>query len=110
MQTVLHVYCRRGPSLRDAVAHDRRLLRRRYRLMVVTAHKAGRNPGWLKLRSTEPDRPGAVNVEWNRDLNVLTCRVVTKLRNRPNLIVSDLLDYLLARHWRRLESITIAPR
>lgn len=109
MQTVIHVYCRPGQSLRDAVAHDGRLLRR-YRLKVVAAHKPGRNPGWLKLRSTEPDRPGAVNIEWNRDVNVLTCRVVTKLRNRPHLIVSDLLDYLLARHWRRLESITIAPR
>ncbi len=108
MQTVIQVYCRRGQSLRDAVARDRRL--RRHRLTVVKAHQPGRNPGWLKLRSTDPERPGAINIEWNRDVALLTCRVVTKHRNRPHLIIGDFLDYLLARHWRRLESITIAPR
>jgi hypothetical protein len=109
MQTVVHVYCSRGRSLRDAIAHDVEL--EDYRLTVVRSHQAGRNPGWLKLHSTEPvERPGAVNVEWNRDLSVLTCRVVTKGGNRPAMIVSDLVDYLLARHWRRLQSVTISPR
>lgn len=108
MQTVVHVYCRRGRSLRDAMARDSRL--EDHRLEVVRAHQAGRNPGWLKLRSTDAERPGAVNVEWSRDLNVLTCRIVTKLGNKPAMIVSDLIDYLLARHWRRLESVTISPR
>jgi hypothetical protein len=108
MQTVVHVYFRPGPSLRDAIARDPRL--RRHHLKVVRAHTPGRNPGWLKLRSTEARRPGAVNVEWNRDLSLLTCRLVTKHRNRPIAIASDLIGYLLARHWRRLESLTIAPR
>lgn len=109
MQTVVHVYCRRGNSLRDAIARDERL--EKYKLTVVRAHQAGRNPGWLKLHSTEPmERPGAVNIEWSRDLNVLTCRVVTKGGNRPATIVSDLVAYLLARHWGRLESLIISPR
>ena len=108
MQTVVHVYCRRGLSLRDAIARDPRL--DQHRLEVVRAHQAGRNPGWLKLHSTDPERPGAVNIEWNRDLNILTCRIVTKLGNKPAMIVSDLVKYLLACHWGRLESVTISRR
>jgi hypothetical protein len=108
MQTVVQVFCTPGRSLRDAISGDRRL--QGHDLGVVAARKPGRNPGWLKLRSLHPERPGAVNVEWNRDLRLLTCRIVTKLRNRPNMIASDLVGYLLSRHWRRIESITIAPR
>lgn len=108
MQTVVQVFCTPGRSLRDAISGDRRL--DRHSLDVIAAHKPGRNPGWLKLRSRKPERRGAINIEWNRDLRLLTCRIVTKLRNRPNMIASDFVDYLLSRHWRRIESITIAPR
>ena len=108
MQTLIHVYCRRGDSLRRRIATDDRLAD--HHLEVVVQQIAGRKPGWLKLHSTEPDRPGALNIEWDGDTAVLTCRVVTRNRNRPDLIVGDFLEYLLACQWGRIEQVTVAPR
>jgi len=40
----------------------------------------------------------------------LICRVVTKLGNKPNSIIGDFVDYLLARHQSRILSIHIMRR
>jgi hypothetical protein len=106
MQTLIHVYCRSGSSLRERIAKDRRL--DRHHLYVVKEHQPGRSPGWLKLRSTEPDRHGAINLEWDSE-GVLRCRVVNRGAGRPNSIVGDFLEYVIARYWRCVKTITIVP-
>ena len=108
MQTLIHVYCRPGESLRRRIALDERLAN--HRLEVVVQQIAGRKPGWLKVHSSDPDRPGAINIEWDGNTYLLTCRVVTRNRNKPNLIVGDFLEYLLACQWSRIEQIVVAPR
>lgn len=108
MQTLITVHCTRGGSLRDALENDARR-ETHHGLRVVWAHKPGRHPGWLKLHSTHPDRPGAINVEWDGDARLLLCRVITRGRSRPHFITGDLIDYLMARHRRRIRFIVITP-
>ncbi len=108
MQTLITVHCTRGASLRDAIENDPQR-EKRHALEVVWAHKPGRYPGWLKLRSTAPDRPGAVNVEWDGDARLLLCRVITRGKSRQHLIIGDLVDYLIARHRRRIRFMVITP-
>ena len=106
MQTVIQVHCSRGQSLRDKIAKDSRL--DQHSLYVVKEHQPGRSPGWLKIRSTEPDRRGAINLQWDA-AGVLRCRVVNRGKGKPNLIVGDFLDYLLARHRKRIRVVTLLP-
>ncbi|TFH66630.1 MAG: hypothetical protein E4G90_02560 [Gemmatimonadales bacterium] len=107
MQTLIQVLCRRGRSLREAIADDGRLSR--YGLEVVQELKAGRSPGWMKLKSVHRDHRGAINVEWDPPMQTLRCRVVTKGRGRPGEITAEFLHYLLAIHHRRIESVLIRP-
>ena len=109
MQTLIQLYSTSRTSLREAIANDGRHLRA-YALEIVTEQKAGRKPGWLKLRSTVKDRPGAINVEWDANTRALTCRVVNRGGARPHRIIGDLVDYLLFRHRKRMQWMTIAPR
>jgi hypothetical protein len=108
MQTLIQAYCRRGPSLRERIARDRRLSR--FDLEVIKEKQPGRSPGWLKLRSRNERIPGVANVEWDKGLKLLTCRVVTKLGNPPDRLVGDLVSYLIRGHGTRVESITVALR
>jgi len=108
MQTLVQVFSTAGSSLREAIADDPRL--ERHAFVVSQEHKPGRQPGWLKLRSSQPDRRGAINVEWEGATHLLNCRIITKGGNRPNLIAGDFIEYLLARHRRRIQSILIVPR
>jgi hypothetical protein len=108
VQTVIHVFCRRGRSLRERVARDGRLAK--YGLEVIREKQPGRSPGWMKLRSTRGAAPGVVNIEWDKDLNLLTCRIVTKLGNKPKRLVGDLVAYFLGAHWSRAEALSIALR
>ena len=107
MQTVIHIHCTPGPSLRESITRDRRLLP--HMLQVAKTQKLGRAPGWLKLRSTEADRRGALNIQWHPAGAVLQCRVVNRGAGKPNLIVGDFLDYVLARFRKRVKAITIIP-
>ena len=108
MQILVQVMCTRGPSLREKIANDPQTGRH---LVVVTLEKKpGRSRGWMKVHSTEAERKGAINVEWDARTHVLICRVVTKGGGRPNLIVGDFIDYLLARHRSRIQSINVIPR
>ena len=47
-----------------------------------------------------------INLEWHGRSGTLICRVVTKFGNKPNSIVGDFIDYLLARHQGRILSVT----
>jgi hypothetical protein len=107
MQTLLHVYCAPGRSLREAIARDARL--DRFHFEVVRVLQQGRAPGWTKLRSTAKGRRGSLNLEWNAAARVLQCRIVNRGAGRAHLVVGDFLDYLLARFRRRVRSIVIVP-
>lgn len=107
MQTLVQVVCTPGRSLRDAIAHDPRLATRA--LEIVAERKAGRSPGWTKLRSIAPGRRGTINLQWNAPTRVLSCRVVNKGTGKPNRIIGDFVDYLLRRHRRRIRVISVFP-
>jgi hypothetical protein len=49
-------------------------------------------------------------MEWHGRSRTLICRVVTKLGNKPNSIIGDFVDYLLARHQSRILAIHIMRR
>lgn len=108
MQVLVQVVCTRGPSLRDAVARQRNLIE--HCLHVIEQKRPGRSHGWTKVRSTEPDRHGAINIEWDADTSVLVCRVVTRGRGKPNHIIGDFVDFLLRRFRSRIQAINIIPR
>jgi hypothetical protein len=108
MQTVVQVICSAGPSLRDAIGGDPKL--ESFGLQVARQHQPGRSPGWAKLHAVSPEVPGAVNVEWNTSTGTLVCRVVTKGRSRAGPLVGALVNYLLSRYPRRVQTITIVPR
>jgi hypothetical protein len=108
MQVLVQVVCSRGPSLRDAIARHPRL--EEHLLHVIEQRRSGRPHGWTKVRSTQPFRHGAINIEWDADTCVLVCRVVTRGRGKPNLIIGDFVDFLLRRFRRRIQSINIIPR
>lgn len=108
MQILIQVMCTRGSSLRERIANDSRA--GKHFINVTREKKPGRSKGWMKVHSTEPERAGAINVEWDARTHVLICRVITRGRGRPNLIVGDFIDYLLARQRRRIQSINVIPR
>lgn len=104
MQTLVHVLCSRGPSLRESIATD--LKGRPHDLRVIREKQPGRAPGWMKLESSFMAR-GVLNVEWDPSSWVLSARVVTR-GNAPSPIVGDFVNYLLGRHRRRVKSIMIS--
>ena len=104
MQTLVHVLCSRGPSLRESIAND--LKGRPHDLRVIREKQAGRAPGWMKLESSVLAR-GVLNVEWDPSSWVLSARVVTR-GNAPSPIVGDFVNYLLVRHRRRVKTIMIS--
>jgi len=105
MQTVVQVVCNRGRSLRDVIANDRKLTN----LEVVQEKKPGRSPGWTKVRTTEGERSGSMNIQWDAATSILTCRVVNRGAGRPNLIIGYFVDYLLRRQRRRIKLLTVLP-
>jgi hypothetical protein len=108
MQTLVQVVCTRGPSLRELIVKNPRIAR--YNLSVAWQKQPGRPRGWAKIHSTDPKRRGAMNLVWDANTNILICRVITKGKNRPNLIIGDFVEYLLGRFKRRIEAINILPR
>lgn len=99
--------CAHGRSLRDAIANDQRLAR--HDLEIIQEKKPGRSPGWTKVRSTESNRGGSMNIQWDGATSILTCRVINRGSGRPNLIIGDFVDYLLSRYRRRIRLMTVLP-
>ena len=106
MQVVISAICTSGRSLREAIGGAERALEA-HNLAVDKRQTPGRQPGWLKLRSAERER-GAINVEWDKEAQILTARVITRGSARPSPIVGDFINYLLARHGRRIRVVTTA--
>jgi hypothetical protein len=108
MQIVIQVICTKGASLREKIVKDRNI--ENHLLRVSQEKRPDRSRGWAKLHSTESDRRGAINVQWLSATNILLARVVTRSGNKPNLIIGDFVDYLVARHKARIQAISIIPR
>lgn len=108
MQILVQVICSRGLSLRDAVRTHPKLSA--YDLQVIEHQKPGRPHGWSKVHSTSSRVHGAINLEWDADTAILLCRVVTKGKGRPNLIIGDFVDFLIRHFSKRIQAINIVPR
>ena len=108
MQTLIQVVCSRGKSLRDVITNDKRLSD--FGLETHKKQQPGRRHGWAKIRSSESDRQGALNIEWHGDTNILLCRVVNRGSGRPNRVIGDFVDYLFQCHRRRIQAVNIIPR
>lgn len=107
-QLLVQVVCKKGPSLRERISIDKKL--GEFEFEVREQKRKGRAKGWTKIRSTLPDRWGALNLEWDADTSVLICRIVNRRQGTPNKIVGDFVDYLFERHRRRIQAINIFPR
>jgi hypothetical protein len=108
MQTVIHVVTTGRGSLRNKIMGDPQL-EKKFKLVPTEHFRAGRPHGWAKIHSAR-EAHGVINLEWHSRTGVLICRVVTKLGNKPNSIIGDFIDYLLARHQSRILAIHIMRR
>jgi hypothetical protein len=108
MQILVQVVCTRGPSLRDAISKATRL--DRHLLRVSEQKRSGRKRGWTKVHSTEPDRRGAINLEWDANTSLLLARVITRGQGKASLIIGDFVHLLMSRYRRRIQAINIIPR
>jgi hypothetical protein len=107
MQSVIHVTCYGGGSLREAIINDKRLAK--YNLVVLKHKMSGRNPGWAKLHSTDPEVRGAINLEWDPATKTLMARIVTKGTGTSDRITGDLVAYLMRCQRRKIRSILLLP-
>ena len=108
MQTVIQVIAKGRESLRHKIMNDPQL-EPKFGFIKVWAKQPGRPHGWAKIHSAR-DLHGAISLEWHGRSRTLICRVVTKLGNKPNSIIGDFVDYLLARHQGRILAIHIMRR
>ena len=108
MQTVIQVVTTGRGSLRNKIMSDPQL-EKKFGLVPTEHFRAGRPHGWAKIHSAG-EAHGVINLEWHSRTSVLICRVVTKLGNKPNSIIGDFIDYLLARHQSRILAIYIMRR
>ena len=90
MQTLVQVVCSKGKSLRDVIVNDSKL--QDFGLVTQKKQQPGRRHGWAKIRSTDSDRQGALNIEWDADTSILLCRVVNRGAGRPNRVLGDFVD------------------
>ena len=108
MQTVIHVVTTGRGSLRNKIMSDPQL-EKKFKLVPTEHLRPGRPHGWAKIHSAR-EAHGVINLEWHSRTGVLICRVVTKLGNKPNSIIGDFIDYLLARQQSRILAIHIMRR
>jgi hypothetical protein len=108
MQTVIQVITTGRGSLRNRIMSDAQL-EKKFKLVPSEHQRPGRPHGWAKIHSAR-EAHGVINLEWHSRTGVLICRVVTKSGNKPNSIIGDFIDYLLARHQSRILAIHIMRR
>ena len=102
MQTVIHVITTGDGSLRSQITRDPQL-EKKFGFIKAWSKQPGRPHGWAKIHSAR-DLHGAINLEWHGRSRTLICR------NKPNSIIGDFIDYLLARHQSRILAIHILRR
>ena len=108
MQVLLLATFAETPSIRDQIIRDDELAA--YGFFVKSTKRKQRNPGWAKLVSLHEDRFGAINIEWDSGINLLTCRIVTRDWNSPWPIIGEFTTYLLERYEEIIEAVNIYPR
>src|SRR5437868_13661888 len=108
MQTVIQVVTTGRGSLRNKIMSDPQL-EKKFKLVPSEHLRPGRPHGWAKIHSAR-EAHGVINLEWHSRTGVLICRVVTKLGNKPDSIIGDFIDYVLACHPRRIIAIHMSPR
>lgn len=108
MQVLLIATFSETYSVRDQIVNDPELSG--YGFSVASQKRKGRSPGWAKVTSTRDKRFGAINVEWDSGVNLLTCRVITKDLNSPWPIIGDFVTYLMERYDDEIEAVSIYPR
>jgi hypothetical protein len=108
MQTLVQIICSKGESLRDSIVNDARL--REFNFKTRQKRKPGRPRGWAKIGSTESDRYGALNIEWDSNSRILSCRVVNRGSGRPAQVLGDFVAYIFERHRKRIRAVSIIPR
>src|ERR1017187_966549 len=91
MQTAIQVICTSAPSLRTLIADQ---ARGSEAWIVSLERSVGRNPGWMKVKSTERGIWGALNISWDTETRTLTCRVVNKRYGTPHAIVGRFVAFL----------------
>ena len=104
MQTIIQVIATGHASLRDKIIKDTKL--GDFGLVASEQKRQGRPNGWAKLRSNS-GAAGAINLQWHGNARLLICRVINRLGGKPNWIVGDFIDYLVARHRSRIQTIQI---
>lgn len=105
MQTIIQAVCSPGESLRTLITVDAEHGEVGFRLLKGL--QAGRKPGWAKIKSTDREHQGVINLEWIDHSNILICRIINKGAGRPDEIAGGFVKYLLSRHGRRIKLITI---
>lgn len=108
MQTFIQVLTSFSESLREKIVNDPRL--ENYELKVSEKKKMGRNQGWAKIHSREAGVQGAINIEWDAQLKILYCRVITKGTSDPSQIIGKFISYLLSRYKKKVQAINILKR
>lgn len=56
----------------------------------------------MKLHSHTPGRRGAINLQWDAS-GLLRCRIVNRGSGKPSSITGDFVEYVLARHRKRVK-------
>lgn len=107
MQTLIQILCSGKGSLRDSIARDDKI--EKYDLVVSEIKRSNRSVGWSKVHSTMGHH-GAININWEANTNMLSCRVITRGSGNPSEIISAFICYLLSRHKKRVQAINIFPR
>lgn len=107
MQTLIQVFCSGKGSLRETIANDAKI--ENFNLTVSKIKSNNKTGGWSKIHSTIGEY-GAINIEWDANTNMLSCRVITKQGGNPSEIISHFTNYLLSKHKKRIEFINILPR
>jgi hypothetical protein len=95
-------------SIREKIVNDVEI--EEYGFQVVLQKRRDRRPGWAKITSLREGRFGAINIEWDSGVNLLTCRVITKDWTSPWPIVGDFITYLFERYGEVIEAVNIYPR
>ena len=106
MQTAIQVVCTRGPSLRSLIARRSRPLEK-FDLEIIEEKNPRRNPGWMKVKGTERDIWGAMNISWDAETATLACRVINKRDGTPHKMVGRFVDFLLKQFRKRIKVISI---
>jgi len=100
MQTAVQVTCNQSTSLRALISRQENKLLQ-HRLALVSEKRQYRNPGWMKIRSSDGSQ-GSINASWDQDTRSLTCRVVNRGRGTPSAIIGKFVEFLLVERVRRI--------